>query len=74
MMLLHDTNATTAALVADLISQCFANTTFQIARTQTVSLGVTQARKDDTLDCLCSRVDDALYKAKKTGKNKVIVL
>lgn len=74
MMLLHDTNASTAALVADLIRQCFANTAFQIARTQTVSLGVTQARKDDTLDCLCSRVDDALYKAKKTGKNKVIVL
>ncbi|MDE5825517.1 MAG: GGDEF domain-containing protein [Lachnospiraceae bacterium] len=74
MMLLHDTNASTAAFIADLIRQCFANTTFQIARTQTVSLGVTQAGSDDTLDGLCSRVDDALYKAKKTGKNKVVVL
>jgi len=74
MMLLHDTNASTAAFIADLIRQCFANTTFQTARTQTVSLGVTQARNDDTLDGLCLRVDDALYKAKKTGKNKVVVL
>lgn len=74
MMLLHDTNTSTASFIADLIRQCFANTNFQVARPQTVSLGVTQAINGETLDDLCSRVDDALYKAKKTGKNKVVVL
>jgi len=73
MMILHNTDAYSAAYIADLIRQCFANTDFPKIRPQTVSLGVTQARTDDTLDKLCSRVDMALYKAKKDGKNKVVV-
>lgn len=74
MMLLHDTDVNAAAYIADLIRQCFANTSFPAVRAQTVSLGVTQAKADDTLDILCTRVDTALYKAKKNGKNRVIVV
>ncbi|MDE5858807.1 MAG: GGDEF domain-containing protein, partial [Oscillospiraceae bacterium] len=73
MMLLHNTDVSSAALIADLIRQCFANISFPLARTQTISLGVTQAKEDDTVDGLCTRVDTALYEAKKTGKNKVVV-
>lgn len=73
MMLLHNTDASSAAYIADLIRHCFANTSFPIARPQTISLGVTQAREDDSLDKLCSRVDMALYKAKTNGKNRVVV-
>lgn len=72
MMLLPDTEITAASFIAELIRQCFENTSFPKARTQTVSVGVSQAKDDDTLDSLCMRVDDALYKAKKTGKNKVV--
>ncbi len=74
MLLLKDTDVSSAALIADLIRQCFANTGFPVVRTQTVSIGVTQATEDDNIDTLCTRVDTALYKAKKTGKNKVIVI
>jgi len=74
MMLLQGTEASPAAYIADLIRQCFANTDFPVARPQTVSLGVTQAKEDDTLDALCTRVDMALYKAKKGGKNRVVVV
>lgn len=74
MLLLNDTDISAATLIADLIRQCFANTSFPLVRTQTVSVGVTQARKDDSIDTLCTRVDTALYKAKKTGKNKVVVI
>lgn len=74
MMLLHDTDSSTAAIIADLIRQCFENTAYPVARMQTASLGVTQVRADDTIDTVCSRVDTALYKAKKTGKNKVVVI
>lgn len=73
MMLLHNTDDSAAAYIADLIRQCFANTDFHGIRPQTVSLGVTQAKADDTLDTLCTRVDMALYKAKKSGKNRVVV-
>lgn len=74
MMLLRNTDASSAAYIADLVRQCFANTDFPVARSQTVSLGVTQAKGDDTLDSLCVRVDSGLYKAKKSGKNRVIIV
>ena len=74
MMLLQGTEASSAAYIADLIRQCFANTDFPSIRPQTVSLGVTQAKEEDTLDTLCTRVDMALYKAKKSGKNRVVVV
>lgn len=74
MLLLHDTEVSPASFIAELIRQCFANTAFPTVRMQTISLGVTQAREDDTIDSLCSRVDAALYKAKKSGKNRVEVV
>lgn len=74
MLLLHDTDVSAASFIAELIRQCFANTTYPAVRMQTISLGVTQTKEDDTLDSLCSRVDAALYKAKKSGKNRVEVL
>lgn len=74
MLLLSDTDVSAAALIADLIRKCFANTGFPVVRTQTVSIGVTQATQGDDIDTLCTRVDTALYKAKKTGKNKVVVI
>lgn len=73
MIVLPDTERSAATLIAELIRQCFENTTLPGLRPQTISLGVTQATREDTLDTLCTRVDAALYKAKKTGKNKVVV-
>jgi len=37
----------------------------------TVSFGVTQYQKNDTLESLFKRCDDALYKAKENGRNRV---
>ena len=71
MVLLRNTDASSAAYIADLMREIFANTKFPGIRPQTVSLGVTQARVEDTVDSLCTRVDMALYKAKKSGKNRV---
>ncbi len=73
MLVLPDTDVAAASLIAELIRKCFENTTFPSIRSQTISLGVTQANADDTIDSLCTRVDTALYRAKKTGKNKVVV-
>lgn len=74
MLVLANTELLSASMIADLIRQCFENTSFPSIRSQTISVGVTQASPQDTSDTLCSRVDEALYRAKKTGKNKVIVM
>lgn len=74
MLVLSNTDLSSATLIADLIRQCFENTRFPSFRSQTISVGVTEASLDDTSDSLCTRVDEALYRAKKTGKNKVIVM
>lgn len=38
----------------------------------TVSIGVTAFHKDDTCESIISRADKALYKAKRSGKNRAI--
>lgn len=38
----------------------------------TVSLGVAQLRTDDSIDSLIQRVDQALYRAKQTGRDRVV--
>ena len=74
MLVLSNTDLSAATLIADLIRQCFEHISFPTAGTQTISVGVTQANERDTFDVLCTRVDTALYKAKTTGKNKVITM
>ena len=50
------------------------NAPFPAAGHQTVSIGVTQAIPGENLDALLVRVDKALYQAKKTGKNRYVIL
>ncbi|MCM1399257.1 MAG: diguanylate cyclase [Clostridium sp.] len=73
MILLTDCNADDAAVLAEKIRLNFAAVAYETAGSQTVSIGVTQA-KNETADTLYSRVDKALYMAKAAGKNQVIRL
>lgn len=61
------------AELAEKIRVSFAENDFAEAGHQTISLGVAYAKRDETVDALCIRVDDALYEAKHTGKNRVYI-
>lgn len=63
-----------AQLAAENLRTDFAAIEFPYAGYQTLSLGVTQAIPGESVDALLVRVDKALYEAKKTGKNKFVVL
>ena len=68
------TNSTTenAISLAESIRSGFESMGFGKIGRKTLSAGVTLCGDDENADSLCSRVDDALYEAKRTGKNKVV--
>lgn len=73
MILCPNTELSVAAQVAELIRNDFADLEFEKAGHCTMSLGVVQIKDKENPDTACMRVDDALYEAKSSGKNKVIV-
>lgn len=73
-MLLLPFDANYAKLAAADILRDFNALRFPKAGQQTISIGVTQARAEDTLDDLLVRVDQALYQAKNNGKNRYEIL
>ena len=52
----------------------FAALEFPLAGHRTISIGVTAAKPEDSLDELLIRVDSALYDAKHNGKNKFVAI
>ena len=73
MVLLPKASLERTERIADLIRVSFSNIEFSHAPSQTLSLGVTEMIAGETADISCMRADDALYEAKRTGKNKVVV-
>lgn len=71
MVLLLNTELTEAERIAEKIRLTFGNTDLNPLPPQTVSLGVTQGKPSDTEISMYTRVDEALYDAKKSGKNIV---
>ncbi len=59
--------------LAERIREAIESTDFGLPIKVTASFGVTDLEEDDDIDSLLARADKALYEAKKTGKNKVIV-
>jgi diguanylate cyclase (GGDEF)-like protein/PAS domain S-box-containing protein len=60
--------------VAERIRKAVEDTVFDIVGKITISLGVTQFKKVDTEDTFITRTDDALYTAKRRGRNRVEVI
>ncbi len=76
-ILVPGATAKEAKVIAERLRSAIENRTFSTLEDEikaTASFGVTSVREDDTIDTIFARVDKALYKAKKEGKNKVVVI
>lgn len=72
MIVLPGMHTGDAAVIAEKLRNGFAGIEFKGAGRQTMSLGVTEYIPGEDPDELCIRVDDALYAAKRAGKNRVV--
>ena len=72
LIILPRTKLEQAKILAERIRKKMEIYTFdKITKKITISFGATSFTKQDTKDTFIKRADDALYKAKKTGRNKV---
>ncbi|WP_428739237.1 GGDEF domain-containing protein [Sulfurimonas sp.] len=74
IILATETPLAGAIELAQNIKNTIAAYPFNISKTVTVSIGVSEWKKQDTKDTLFKRVDKALYEAKANGRNQVQVL
>ena len=72
IVILPKTPLNEAVRVANKLRKSIESEHFGIERKITCSFGVTEIREDDTASTLLKRVDEYLYKAKNTGRNRVV--
>ena len=73
IVLLPETDLKGATLVAEKIRESIEKYKDDETPQITSSFGVVQLQYEDTKESFIKRADDALYEAKRTGKNKVIL-
>lgn len=71
LVLLPDTDAGKARVVADRLGQGIAEAHFEGPGQVTASLGLATLREGESQDQLLRRVDEALYRAKEGGRDRV---
>ncbi len=72
IILLPETNIKEAYLVAENLRKKVENHTFEKVGTKTMSLGISELKFDENILEFIKSADDAMYKAKRSGKNKVM--
>jgi diguanylate cyclase len=72
MLLLPDTQEAAAAVVAEQLRASVAESPLVEGRRVTVSVGGSELQGGDSLDSWMKHADDALYAAKKAGRNRVV--
>lgn len=74
IILVPQTYADTALILAEKLRAALAERELDHVGQVTASFGVTQFVAKDTVTCLIKRADDALYQAKRLGRNRVEML
>ena len=73
LVLMPQTSLAGAAIAAEKLRAAFENRSFPVVGRQTVSVGVSERLKSESLKHWFRRTDEALYRAKQEGRNLVIV-
>jgi diguanylate cyclase (GGDEF)-like protein/PAS domain S-box-containing protein len=73
MIISSETNLDDAYALAERIREIIENYTFEGVGKITVSFGVTEFKENDTENSFVKRADDAMYSAKRKGRNLVEV-
>lgn len=73
LLILPQTEHEKAFEVAEKIRATVESANFPIVKHKTISIGVTCYQNGDSIVQLIARADKALYEAKNTGRNKVVV-
>lgn len=73
VILLPETTLEGARVQAERIRKEIADHEFEQVGRVTVSFGLAQYREDDTADSFLKRADEAMYKVKASGKNRIEV-
>lgn len=73
LYLIPDVDEKTLFEFADNIRDTIDKICFVTVQHLTISAGVTLARPDDSIDSFIKRADEAVYEAKETGRNKVVL-
>ena len=74
---LNDVDLNHGRIIAEKIRSKVENTEFIISENtkplkKTISVGIGEYKEGETIEAFIARVDKALYKAKETGRNKVV--
>jgi len=73
MIICTETNLTSAHILAEQLRCTVEKHSFPVIRSKTASFGVAEWREDDTIESITKRADEALYRAKEGGRNRVEV-
>jgi diguanylate cyclase (GGDEF)-like protein len=73
MIISSETNLKEVYVLAERIRETIESYIFEDIGKVTISLGVTEFKENDTEDSLIKRADNAMYEAKKKGRNRVEV-
>jgi diguanylate cyclase (GGDEF)-like protein/PAS domain S-box-containing protein len=73
VLLLPNTSIKEAKSILEKIRASIEATTFEKVGHITISAGVSQMSREETSTTLLKKIDDALYEAKESGRNRVVV-
>lgn len=73
VIIIPDISIYVASIMAERVRKAIEKYSFEHGIRVTISLGITEHKDGDTLDSIFKRADDALYKSKKTGRNRITI-